>query len=110
MSVFKRLNITAEGQTGEKFVKQTLSEYLGQFNVSTDVRCVLTSKDKTKAYRGGLISYKKAKNDIISWLKEDRDSNVRFSTMFDLYALPNDFPSFEEAKKYATDPYTRVRF
>ena len=109
MSVFKRLNITAEGQTEEKFVKQTLSEYLGQFNVSTDVRCVLTSKDKTKAYRGGLISYEKAKNDIISWLKEDRDSNVRFSTMFDLYALPNDFPSFEEAKKYAADPYTRVQ-
>jgi len=73
MSDFKRLNITAEGQTEEKFVKQTLSEYLGQFNISTDVRSVLTKKDKTKAYRGGLISYEKAKNDIISWLKEDRD-------------------------------------
>lgn len=46
MSVFKRLNITVEGQTEEKFVKQTLSTYLGQLNISTDVRCVLTSKDK----------------------------------------------------------------
>lgn len=107
MSKFKRLNITAEGQTEEMFVKQTLSIYLGQFNISTDVRCVLTSKDKKKAYRGGLISYEKAKKDIITWLKEDNHPEARFTTMFDLYALPDDFPKFEEAKKY-TDPYQRV--
>lgn len=108
MKNFKRLNITAEGQTEERFVKQTLSSYLGQFNISTNVRCVLTSKDKKKCYRGGLISYKKAKNDIITWLKEDDNPDARFTTMFDLYALPNDFPKFEEAKKYM-DPYKRVK-
>lgn len=109
MSKFKRLNITAEGQTEEKFVKQTLSTYLGQFNISTDVRCVLTSKDKKKCYRGGLINYEKAKNDIITWLKEDNNSDARFTTMFDLYALPTDFPKFEEAKKF-TNPYDKVKF
>jgi hypothetical protein len=109
MSRFRRLNITAEGQTEEKFVKQTLSAYLGQYNISTDVRCVLTSKDKKKCYRGGLISYEKARKDIITWLKEDNNSDARFTTMFDLYALLKDFPKFEESKKY-TNPYQKVEF
>lgn len=107
MREFKRLNITAEGHTEERFVKETLSSYLGPFNISTDVRCVLTNKDKKKFYRGGLVSYEKAKNDIVKWLKEDNNSDARFTTMFDLYALPNDFPGFEEAKK-CTTPYERV--
>lgn len=109
MSGFKRLNITAEGQTEEMFVKQTLSSHFGHFNISTDVRCVLTSKDKKKVYRGGFISYEKAKKDIITWLKEDNNEEARFTTMFDLYALPNGFPKFQEAKKYK-DPYERVEF
>lgn len=67
----------------------------------------LRVKIKKKSYRGGVISYEKAKNDIVCWLKEDRNSDVYFSTMFDLYALPNDFPKFEEAKKCA-DVYRKV--
>lgn len=106
MSSFIRLNITAEGQTEERFVKQTLSGYLGQFNISTDVRNVLTSKDKNKCYRGGLISYVKAKKDILTWLKEDNNSEARFTTMFDLYALPEDFPKYNESKKI-TDAYKK---
>jgi len=107
MSNFKRLHITTEGQTEETFVNNTLSVYLGQFNISAVARSVLTNKDKKKFYRGGVISYEKAKNDIVCWLKEDRNSDVYFSTMFDLYALPNDFPKFEEAKKCA-DVYRKV--
>ena len=109
MKKFNRLNITAEGQTEERFVKQTLSVHLGNFNISTDVRCVLTSKDKNKFYRGGLIGYSKAKNDILTWLKEAKNPDVRFTSMFDLYALPNDFPNFEESRKI-TDVYKRVEF
>lgn len=109
MKKFIRLNVTAEGQTEERFVKDTLSPYLGKYNVSTDVRCVLTSKDKKKCYRGGLISYAKAKSDILMWLKEDNNSEARFTTMFDLYALPNDFPKFEESKKIF-NAYDRVVF
>jgi len=109
MRKFIRLNITAEGQTEERFVKQTLSNHLGTFNISTDVRCVLTSKDKRKHYRGGLISYDKAKKDIKTWLKDDNNPEVRFTSMFDLYALPADFPGFEDSKKII-DPYEKVEF
>lgn len=107
MSKFIRLNITAEGQTEERFVKETLSPHLGNFNLSTDIRCVLTSKDKQKKYRGGLISYQKAKFDIITWLKTDKHNETRFTTMFDLYALPDDFPGYNEAIKLS-DPYMKV--
>jgi len=106
---FIRLNITAEGQTEERFVKDVLSTYLGGFNIATDVRCVLTSKDKRKSHRGGLINYSKAKKDIQTWLKEDQNPEVRFTTMFDLYALPKDFPKFEEAERI-NDPYEKVVF
>ena len=109
MSSFIRLNITAEGPTEERFVKQTISNYLGNYNISTDVRNVLTSKDKYKQYRGGLISYKKAKKDIQTWLKQDKANNAFFTTMFDYYALPNDFPGFEKSKKIY-DKYRRVEF
>lgn len=105
-----RLHVTAEGQTEQEFVRKILAPHLGAFGVFADARCVLTSKDKRqrKEYRGGLVSYKKAKADILTWLKEDKAPECRFTTMFDLYALAEDFPGFDEAKKKA-DAYERVR-
>lgn len=105
-----RLHVTAEGQTEQFFVKDILVSRLAVFNVFADARCVLTSKDKRSArkYRGGLLSYEKAKRDIQAWLKEDNHAKCRFTTMFDLYALPDDFPGYAESKK-KTDPYERVR-
>ena len=103
-----RLHITAEGQTEKSFVDQILAPHLALFGVYADVRCVLTGRDKRagKKYRGGLISYQKAKADINTWMKEDQSQDCRFTTMFDLYALPDDFPSFQEKKN--DSPYLRV--
>ena len=109
MSKFIRLHVIAEGQTEERFVKNTLAAHLGKFQISTDVRRVMTSRDKRRAvvYRGGLISYLKARKDIQSWLKEDRHPESRFTTMFDFYALPSNFPDYEKAKGIA-DPYQKI--
>jgi len=107
---FVRLHVTSEGQTEEAFVKRILAPYLGAFNVFADARSVLTSRDKKahKHYRGGLLSYTKAKADIQTWMKEDGHSECRFTTMFDLYALPDDFPGYTDAKR-ETDPYRKVQ-
>ena len=104
-----RLHITAEGQTEQAFAKRVLVPHLAGFDVFVDARCVLTSKDKRAAreYRGGLLRYEKAKKDICAWLKEDGHAECRFTTMFDLYALPNDFPGYAEAMS-KNDPYERV--
>ena len=82
MRKFIRLHVTAEGQTEERFVKDTLSQHLGWFNISTDVRCVLTSKDKKKSYRGGLVNYAKTKRDILIWLKEDNQRKIKKASLF----------------------------
>jgi len=109
VSRFIRLHVIAEGQTEERFVHNTLADHLGKFQIATDARRVATSRDKrhAKFYRGGLVSYLKARQDIQSWLKEDRQPESRFTTMFDFYALPSDFPEYEGAKKLA-DPYRKI--
>jgi hypothetical protein len=103
-----RLHIIAEGQTEEEFINTILTEHLGYFNISTDVHCITTKRTRTSVHRGGLVSYEKAKKDITLWLKQDKNPQVRFTTMFDLYALPNDFHEFEEAQKIS-DPYQKVK-
>jgi hypothetical protein len=107
---FVRLHVTSEGQTEEAFVKRILAPHLGAFNVFSDARSVLTSRDKKayKHYREGLLSYIKAKADIQTWMKEDGHAECRFTTMFDLYALPDDFPGYTDAKR-ETDPYREVQ-
>jgi hypothetical protein len=42
-------------------------------------------------------------------MKQDRKPDARFSTMLDLYALPNDFPGFEGSRSIG-DPIARARF
>mgnify|MGYP001267712545 CR=1 FL=1 len=104
-----RLHFIVEGQTEEAFVNQVLAPHLAHFQVYADARCVETSRDRKagKVYKGGLSSYLKASNDIVAWINEDRSDDARFTTMFDLYALPTDFPGFDSALAI-TDPYNRV--
>jgi len=99
----------AEGETGEAVAQAVLREPLAQVDVAAFVRCVETSRDKkrSKIYRGGLLDYQRAKRDLLRWMKEDQHTDAFFTTMFDLYALPDDFPGYLEAKKL-TDPFQRV--
>ena len=94
-----RLHVTAEGRTEEAFVNRTLAPHLVKFGVYADVRCVTTSRKGAMGFRGGMSAYLKAKNDIARWLREDRNRDVFFTTMFDYYALPNDFPGYADAEK-----------
>lgn len=111
-----RLHMVVEGQTEEEFVNSLLVNHLGAYDISTDVRRVETSRRSArfrrsgtidaKIFRGGLGGYEKAKGDLLRWMKEDQNSDAYFTTMFDLYALPEEFPGFAEAKRLA--PYDRV--
>ena len=71
------------------------------------MRCVETKREHGRKHRGGGRSYRLAKNDITRWLKEDGNPDARFTTMFDLYALPRDFPGYEAAGQ-VNDPRQRV--
>lgn len=105
--MYVRLNIIVEGQTEETFVNQTLKPHLSRFSVGVSARIVTTRKERGAKYRGGLSTYFKAKRDITLWTKQDRNTDVRFTTMFDLYGLPTDFPGYNTTPA-KDDPYQRV--
>lgn len=97
---FNILHILCEGQTEERFVKEVLSPYLRQFDIYPKPILLLTSKKKNT--RGGMLNYTQAKRDLTILLKQYRDTDNEhhlFTTMFDYYALPNDFPGFDESSK-----------
>jgi hypothetical protein len=105
----RRLNVLAEGQTEEAFVNQVLAPHLAAFNVFASVRCVTTRRDRhrpDRVFRGGLREFAKVQRDLERWMAED--GGAVFTTMFDLYALPGDFPGYADATRL-TDPYARVR-
>lgn len=105
----KTVNFIVEGYTEKAFVNNVLREYLAHREIYVHARCVLTAKDKKKGkyYKGGLNNYLKIRNDIISWMKEEKRNEVYFTTFCDLYRLPNDFPNYADAQRQ-NDPYDKV--
>ena len=103
-----RLQFIVEGQTEETFVNRTLRPHLAGLSIWAVARRVETSRKRGLTYRGGLSTYEKARRDIAAWMNEDQNPDARFTTMFDLYALPKDFPGSEDAA-LTGDPYKRVK-
>jgi hypothetical protein len=104
-----RLNVLAEGQTEEAFVYQVLAPHLADHGVVATARCVTTRRDRRRphqVFRGGFRDFGKALRDLQRWMAED--AGAFFTTMFDLYALPNDFPDYVSSVQMP-DPYARVR-
>lgn len=104
-----RLHLVVEGQSEEAFVNRLLRDHLAALRVYADARCVETGRDKrsSRIYRGGVLDYGRAKRDLCSWMRQDDHPEVCFTTMFDLFALPTDFPGYEAARCMG-DPYLRV--
>ena len=103
-----RLHFIVEGQTEETFVNQVLRPHLATFSVWCSARCVMTSRKRRVKHRGGITNYDLPKKDIDAWMREDKNPDARFTTMFDLYGLPGDFPGYGDAAKLS-DAYGRVR-
>ncbi|HQP99646.1 MAG TPA: DUF4276 family protein [bacterium] len=103
-----RLQFIVEGQTEEAFVEQVLIPHLWSRSVYGVVGGVETSRKLGKKQSGGITRYVQAKKHICNWMSEDQNRNAFFTTMFDLYALPTDFPNYGQARKQS-DPYQRVK-
>lgn len=87
-----RLNFIVEGHTEESFVNNILCPYLSTCGIYSSAMLVKTSKNQ----KGGITNYQRAKNDITRWIKQEPKSY--FTTMFDYYALPKDFPGMKKAQ------------
>lgn len=100
-----RLNIIVEGQSEETFVRDILTPFLADVEVYVSVRCVETRRHRHVIYRGGLENYQKLHDDLLRWSRED--PNAWFTTMIDMYALPQNFPDYHECQMIS-DPYMKV--
>jgi hypothetical protein len=105
-----RLCMTVEGQTEQAFAAQVLTPHLARSGVML-AKPRLTgpiSRRKGRIPRGGMLgTFAHALGDMKRWLKEDREENVRFTMMVDLYGLPSDFPAYGSAMD-ERDPYRRA--
>jgi Domain of unknown function (DUF4276) len=89
-----------EGPTEQGFCKQLLQLHLfPQHEGTIHPIKIAHSKSHGKVSRGGVRSYQAIHRDIINTLKSRRERHVFFTTMIDLYALPNDFPG-KQAQQY----------
>ena len=89
------IHVLCEGPTEERFVSRVLKPYLLPYNIIVHPHIVYTSRKK-KA-KGGVVSYEKVESDLNTLMKQFSDNSYEkhfFTTMIDLYALPNDFPGY----------------
>jgi len=100
--------IYCEGQTEETFVNEVLTPYMFQ-NASLYFKPVICQTKQTpqKKYKGGIVSYLKAKKEIQRLCKEHHNECV--TTMLDFYAFPEDAPGMDKVHEIA-DIYQRVEY
>ncbi|MFO8080963.1 MAG: DUF4276 family protein [Armatimonadota bacterium] len=82
-----RLNVVVEGQTERAFVQGVLRPFLWESDIHASPLIVRTSRESV----GGVVTYGKVRRLMVSWMKQQ--PTTTFTTMFDLYALPSDWPS-----------------
>lgn len=100
-----RLYITTEGQAERKFADDVLRPHLAAFSIDVKTRVVLTNRKLGK--RGGILDFDKIHGDLLRLMRQDQQPEARFTTMVDLYALPPEFPGWEEARR-KSEPKERV--
>ena len=86
------LHIVVEGPTEEAFVKEVLFPHLEAFRVWATPVIVATSRAPDGHKRKGGGAWGQWRKDIQILLRDSR-SELRVTTMFDLYGLPGDFPA-----------------
>ena len=106
MTRWIRLYVTVEGQAEKEFSDQALKPHLAGFAIDVRPRVVVTNRKLGK--RGGILDFEKIRGDVGRLMKQDTHPEARFTTMVDLYALPSEFPGWNEARK-KTLPLERVK-
>jgi hypothetical protein len=100
-----RLLVLVEGPSEQSFVNNILSTHLAPFGVSASATSVETSRERRRpdrTHRGGVVTYQHVKRHLHRLMSGDPHDDVRFTTMFDLYALPDDFPGYPQASEMSS--------
>jgi hypothetical protein len=104
----RRVYAFCEGLTEQRFCEQVLQPHLfpSHEGLIHTVR-VANSWRRGVAFRGGLGSYAALRKDIRRHLAGNSAADVVFTTLLDLYGLPDDFPGSVEAA-VESSPRARV--
>lgn len=102
-----RVIVVVEGYSEEAFVRQVLRPHLENIGVLTSATIVgkLVAQQRGHRERGG-GRFRHWKRDIVRILGSDRSKQMRVTTLFDLYGLPEDFPGLSTCGR---DPDTLRR-
>ena len=101
---------SVEGQTEQEYAARVLRPHLAGFGVQV-MGAVLAASGRRHGHvsRGGGRRYQPMPKDLGNLLRQDSHADARFTTMFDLYALHDGFPAWDEAEKQRHIPRERVR-
>jgi hypothetical protein len=106
-----RLYLFAEGQTEQTFADILIKPYLSQYQVYMNKPILIAhAKRKGQVHRGGGRKYMPMKNDILRFLRQEKASDVFFTTMIDLYGIHPDFPELAQSESMRQNPIQRVEF
>jgi hypothetical protein len=99
------LYLYVEGQTEQTFAADVLKPHLAQHGVYLMGEVLVQSaRKKGKIYRGGGRTYVTFRTGLQNLFKLHNRPDVWFSSMIDLYALPNNFPRVGRSRKTAFRP------
>lgn len=103
----RRLYVVVEGQTEEAFARHVLGPHLSTNQIFVSPMIVTTRRDRVTGVKTGKGGghWRHWRKDI-GRLFRDRDPDLRVTTIFDLYGLPDDFP---EMNVHGTCTDTRRR-
>jgi len=90
-----RLHVLVEGQTEEQFIKDVLEPHLRSRGVWVYPLIVETSRDRAgRKHRGG-GDWMKWYRDLQRLTGQHKGADARCNSMFDVYGLPDNFPSID---------------
>ncbi len=94
MSAVNRLYIFCEGQTEETFARLVLDlHFLTAFGTSVYPLVIPNVKGAhSRRYKGGWNKYQTAPHFVRGIMEQHHGDGVWFTTLFDFYALPGDYP------------------
>ena len=89
----KELYVFCEGQTEQAFCSRVLQpHFFPKHDGLVHPIRIAHKRKKGVIHRGGVNKYEIIKDDMVRTFRANRRPNLLFTSLIDLYALPNDFP------------------
>lgn len=100
----RQLNVFCEGQTEQGFCAQVLQRHLFPQGAGIIHTLAIGEKDHHHVFGTGRKKYQKVRKFIQNTIKQRGGNDVLFTTLFDLYGLPNDFPGKADNTRNSAAP------